>query len=103
MPSISMIFGIINWCIVYIALITYILIFVIMLKCRREFRDVSVLLTCNTCVSAFLTCITSCVMTGSNLFSGFLTYDMIFCFGWGLFYDVFECSIYYSYCLQAIY
>jgi hypothetical protein len=28
---------------------------------------------------------------------------MKFCYTWGLFYDIFECSIYYSYCLQAIY
>jgi hypothetical protein len=42
-------------------------------------------------------------MTSSNLFSGFLLNNMTFCKTWGLFYDIFECSVYYSYCLQSFY
>ncbi len=98
-----MILGITNWCLLYIAILIYLLIFFIVLKSHRELRDVSLLLTCNTAVSAFLTCSASCVMISSNLFTGFLTYNMSFCIAWGLLYDIFECSIYFSYCLQAIY
>ena len=42
-------------------------------------------------------------MVSSNLFGGFLSNNMDFCNVFGLFYDIFECSIYYSYCLQSIY
>ncbi|CAF0958420.1 unnamed protein product [Didymodactylos carnosus] len=42
-------------------------------------------------------------MTSSNLFTGFLIYNLDFCCAWGLLYDMFECSIYHSYCLQAFY
>ena len=103
MLSTGIILGITNWCLVYIAILIYLLIFFIVLKSRRELRDVSLLLTCNTAVSAFLTCSTSCVMISSDLFTGFLTYNMNFCIAWGLLYDMFECSIYFSYCLQSIY
>jgi hypothetical protein len=103
MLSIGTILGIINWCLVFIAILIYLTIFLILSRFCRELRDVSLLLTCNTLASAFLTCVTSCVMISSDLFTGFLTYNMTFCFAWGLFYDMFECSIYFSYCLQGFY
>ncbi len=103
MLSTGIILGITNWCLIYTAIVIYFLIFFCLFKSRRELRDVALLLTAHTCVSAFLVCVTSCVMVSSNLFSGFLLNNMKFCYAWGLFYDIFECSIYYSYCLQAIY
>ncbi len=103
MLSVETIVGIFNWCLIYIGIGIYLVIFISVLKCNRELRDVSLLLTCNTCLSAFLTCIAACIMIGSNLFSGFLTYNIVFCYAWGLFYDICECSIYFSYCLQAFY
>ncbi|CAF1129604.1 unnamed protein product [Didymodactylos carnosus] len=42
-------------------------------------------------------------MTGSNLSTGFLIYNVDFCCVWGLLYDIFECSIYHSYYLQSFY
>ncbi|UJR24033.1 hypothetical protein I4U23_026998 [Adineta vaga] len=97
------ILGITNGCLCFLAILMYLLIFFLKLKSRRELRDISMLLTCNTCISAFLTCITSLVMIASNLFSGFLISNMTFCYIWGLLYDIFECSIYFSYCLQGFY
>ncbi len=90
MLSTSTILGIIN-------------IFLIIYKCRRDLHNVSFLLTCNTCLSGLLTCLTVCLMISSNLFNGFLIVNLQFGCVWGLFYDIFECSIYYSYCLQAFY
>ncbi|CAF0859062.1 unnamed protein product [Rotaria sordida] len=72
-------------------------------KCRQELHDASLILTCNSCFAALLTCVTMLIMTSSNLFTGFLIYNLKFCMAWGLFYDIFECVIYYSYCLQAFY
>ncbi|CAF0830326.1 unnamed protein product [Rotaria sp. Silwood1] len=103
MLSIATILGIINWCSVFICILIFLLIFAFIYKCRRELHDASLLLTCYTCLVTLLTCFTMIVMTSSNLFTGFLIYNMKFCFAWGLFYDIFECAIYYSYCLQAIY
>ena len=97
------ILAITNWCLVYIAILIYLVIFVCLFKLRRELRNIALLLTCHTCLSAFLVCLTVVMMVSSNLFSGFLLYNMKFCNAWGLFYDIFECGIYYSYCLQAIY
>ncbi|CAF4678438.1 unnamed protein product [Rotaria sp. Silwood2] len=42
-------------------------------------------------------------MISSNLSTGFLTHNLRFCYIWGLLYDIFECSIYHSYYLQAFY
>jgi hypothetical protein len=42
-------------------------------------------------------------MISSNLSTGFLTFNHEFCCIWGLFYDIFECSVYHSYYLQAFY
>jgi hypothetical protein len=42
-------------------------------------------------------------MTSSNLFNGFLINNLEFACIWGLFYDIFECSIYHSYYLQSFY
>jgi len=103
MLSKATILGITNWCLIAIAILIYLVIFLIILKSRRELRDISLLLTCNTCLSAFLLCIAACIMISSNLSYGFLTYNMHFCYAWGLFYDMFECSVYYSYCLQGFY
>ena len=97
------ILGIFNWCLVFIAIFIYAFIFYLMYRCSRETRDISLLLTLNTCAAALLTCLTVCVMISSNLVGPFLIQNMSFCFTWGLFYDVFECSIYHSYCLQAFY
>jgi len=57
----------------------------------------------NTTLSAFLTSLTVLIMVSSNLFKGILLTNIDFCFVFGLFYDIFECSIYYSYSLQAFY
>jgi len=42
-------------------------------------------------------------MVSSNLFNGFLIVNLEFGCIWGLFYDIFECSIYHSYYLQSFY
>ncbi|CAF3513584.1 unnamed protein product [Rotaria sp. Silwood1] len=42
-------------------------------------------------------------MIGSKLFNDFLTKNIVFCYVFGLFYDIFECSMYYSYSIQAFY
>ena len=99
----GLILAVLNWCLVFVAIFLYLFIFVMVYRTRRELKDISVLLTCNTCFAALLTCLTVSVMTSSNLFWPFLLVDMKFCFAWGLFYDIFECSIYHSYCLQAFY
>ncbi|CAF1418410.1 unnamed protein product [Adineta steineri] len=99
----STIFGITNWCLTIFAGLLYLSIFIIVIKCHRELHNLSVILTCNTCLAAFLTCITVFIMVSSNLFNGYLLHDIHFCYVWGLFYDIFECSIYYSYCLQAFF
>jgi hypothetical protein len=103
MLSTATILGITNWCFIYIAILIHVMIIFILIKFRRELRDVSILLTRNTCLSALLLCIAAFVMISSNLFSGFLLHNIKFCYAWGLFYDIFECSIYYSYCLQAFF
>jgi hypothetical protein len=75
-----------------------------MVKYRQQrVKDISILLVCNTCLAALLTSFTTCIMTSSNLFNGFLLYNLEFCYVWGFLYDTFECSIYYSYCLQSLY
>jgi cbb3-type cytochrome oxidase subunit 3 len=103
MLGLATILGIFNWCLVFIAIFIYALIFYLMSRCSREARDISLLLTFNTCAAALLTCLTVSVMISSNLFRPFLVENMSFCLLWGLLYDVFQCSIYHSYCLQAFY
>lgn len=99
----GLILAVLNGSLIFVAIFLYLLIFLMVYRSRRELKDISLLLTCNTCLAALLTCLTVAVMISSNLFTGFLLVDMKFCFGWGLFYDIFECSIYHSYCLQAFY
>lgn len=103
MLPISTLLGIVNGCLILISTFIFILIFVIIYKCHRTLRDISFLLTCNTCLSGLLTCITICLMTSSNLFNGFLTVDLKFSCIRGLLYDIFECSLYHSYYLQSFY
>jgi len=105
MLSAGNIFGIINWCLTLISIFIFILILFIYIKIRNQERetDVSILLTMNTCLSAFLTSIAVIIMVSSNIFKDFLLYNIKFCYIFGLFYDIFECSIYYSYSLQSFY
>ncbi len=99
----STLFGIVNWFLIYIGIFLFLLIFVIVCKYCRELRNISFFLTCNTCLSGLLTCLTVCLMTASNLFNGFLIVNLKFGCIWGLFFDIFECSIYHSYYLQSLY
>jgi hypothetical protein len=103
MSTSQTILGITSLCFIFIAFAIFLLICIIIFKSRNEWEDVSLLLICNTCVTVLLTCITLFIMTISNLSTGFLIYNLDFCYAWSLFYDMFECSIYYSYCLQAMY
>lgn len=104
MVSPQTIFGIINWSLALISIFLFVLIFIIYIKIIKEREnDVSILLIMNTCLSAFLTSLTAIVMISSNLFSGFLSRNIDFCYIFGLFYYTFECSIYYSYSLQSVY
>ena len=97
------IIGIINWCLIFITMAIYILIFSMIKYDRRQIKNTSVLLTLNTCLASFLTSFTTCIMTSSNLFGGYLMKNLTFCYTWGFLYDFFECAIYYSYCVQAFY
>ena len=97
------ILAILNGSLVFGAISLYVLIFAMVLRSRRDLKDISLLLTCNTCLAALLTCLSVSIQISSNLFGGFLLVNMNFCFAWGLFYDIFECAIYHSYCLQAFY
>ena len=97
------ILGIINWFFISLAGLLYLTIFFCVLKCRRELRDIALLLTSHTCLSALFVCLIVSVMICSNLFGGFLLIDKNLCNIWGLFYDIFECHIYYGYGLQSFY
>ncbi|CAF1430147.1 unnamed protein product [Adineta ricciae] len=99
----SKILGVFNWCLCFLAISIYVLIFVLAIKAHRSVRDIALLLTYNTCFAAFCTCAASAIMIASNLFTGFLVSNMTFCYVWGLFYDICECSVYFSYCLQGFY
>lgn len=103
MLSTGRILGVINWILISITGLLYITILFFIYKSRRELRDVALLLTFHTCLCALFLCLTVSIMICSNLFGGFLLHDMNFCHIWGLIYDIFECHIYYGYCLQAIY
>ncbi|CAF0784545.1 unnamed protein product [Adineta ricciae] len=98
-------FGIINWSLTLISIFLFLILFILFLKIRNEQRekDISLYLTMNTCLAGFLT--SSCVlaMVSSNVFKPFLLRNIDFCYIFGLFYDIFECAIYYSYCLQSFY
>jgi hypothetical protein len=105
MLSIKTIFSITNWSLTLISIFLFLLIIIIYIKTIKEDRekDVSLLLTMNTCLAAFLTSLCVITMVSSNLFHGFLLIDINFCYIFGLCYDIFECSIYYSYSLQSFY
>src|SRR5271154_7409114 len=103
MVNTDKILGITNWCLNFIAILIFLLINITCLKYRRDLRDISLILTFNTCFSALLACLASAIMTSSNLSTGFLTFNLDFCYAWGLLYDLFQCSIYHSYYLQAIF
>lgn len=103
MFTIGRILSFVNCFFIMMGISIYCLIFVFIYRNRLEYRDVSLILTLNTCLSAFLTCLTVLIMIGSNIFDGFLIRNLQFCCVWGLLYDIFECSIYHSYCLQAFY
>ena len=105
MLSVSTIFAILNWSLVLLSIFVYILVFIIyiiLIKQPRE-NDATLLLTVNTCLSGFVTAIALLIMVSSNLFNEFLLINLNLCYIIGLLYDIFECSIYYSYCLQAFY
>lgn len=95
--------GIVNWCLNLFAILIFLLIIIIGMKYHRELRDISLMLTYNTCVAALLATLVVCVMTSSNLSNGFLILNLRFCSIWGFLYDLFQCSIYHSYYLQAFY
>lgn len=61
------------------------------------------MLTMNTCLSGFLTSLTVLIMVSSNLSNEFLTKNLYLCSIIGLFYDIFQCSIYYCFCLESFY
>ena len=103
MVATATVLGITNWCLNFIAILIYLTIIIIGIKNRQELRHISFILTYNTCLAALLACLAVCIMTSSNLSNGFLTYNLTFCCIWGLFYDIFQCSIYHSYYLQAFY
>jgi hypothetical protein len=103
MAMIGTILGITNWCINFIAILIFLSINITCIKYRRELRDISLILTYNTCLAGLLACLAVCVMTSSNLSNGFLTFNLDFCCIWGLLYDICQCSIYHSYYLQAFY
>ncbi|CAF4153795.1 unnamed protein product [Adineta steineri] len=103
MVAAGTIIGIISWCINFIAILIFLAIIIIGIKHRRELSDISLVLTHNTCVAALLTCLSVAVMGISSLSNGFLTFNLTFCCVWGLLYDMFQCSIYHSYYLQAFY
>ena len=103
MSTTLVVFGIITWCLIFIAMTVFFFICIVIYRCRREMQNISALLIYNTCTGALLTCMAMCIMVASDLTTGFLISNLGFCYAWGLLYDVSECSIYYSYCLQAIY
>jgi hypothetical protein len=103
MVIMATILGITNWCLNFIAIVIFLIITITGIKYRRDLRDISLILTYNTCLAALLTCLSVCISTTSNLSTGFLTKNITFCYIWGLWYDIFECSIYHSYYLQAFY
>ncbi|CAF3834675.1 unnamed protein product [Adineta steineri] len=105
MLTASLIFGITNWSLALISIIIFFFIFIIFAQIIREERasDVSIILVLNTCFTAVSTSFAVVVMVSSNIFSPFLLINPSVCNVFGLFYDIFECSIYYSYCLQAFY
>ncbi|CAF1408062.1 unnamed protein product [Adineta steineri] len=83
----------------------FVFIFLIFIEIIHEQRskDPSILLILNTCFSAFLTSLIIIIMISSNLFHKFRLIHINICSICGLLYDIFECSIYYSYCLHAFY
>ena len=103
MLATATILGVTNACLSFIAAFVFSFILIIGMTFRQNRGDISLMLTCNTCLAALLTCLTSLVMTSSNLSNGFLLVNLEFCQVWGLLYDIAHCSIYHSYYLQAFY
>jgi hypothetical protein len=103
MVAVATVLGIVNWALNFIAILIFLSITITVIKYRRELKDISLVLAYNTCFAALLTCFTVCIMVTSNLSTGFLIYNLGFCQVWGLLYDIFECSIYHSYYVQAFY
>jgi len=103
MVTLTTILGITNYSLIFIAIGIYIFILIKIKRARQNRQDVPILLLCNTCIAVLVTLIVSFVMIISSLTNGFLTYNLSFCQIWGFLYDIFEGSIYYSYCLQAFY
>ncbi|CAF1125964.1 unnamed protein product [Adineta steineri] len=101
----SLVFGIVNWFLSLISLMIFVFIFLIFIEIIHEQRskDASILLILNTCFSAFLTSLIIIIMISSNLFHKLRLIHINICSICGLLYDIFECSIYYSYCLNAFY
>ncbi|CAF0745894.1 unnamed protein product [Adineta steineri] len=101
----SLIFGMMNWSLALISISIFVFIFCIFIQIIHEDKsnDPSTLLILNTCFSAFLTSLIVIIMISSNLFYEFLLIDLNICYICGLLYDIFECSIYYSFCLRAFY
>lgn len=97
------ILSILSICFIFISILIFFFIFFLIYKSRQELQDVSILLICNSCLASLLTCLTIGLMISSNLKTKFLIKNLRLCYACGLLYDIFECSIYYSYCIQAIY
>ena len=103
MASTALILSILTCTLNFIAIFIFFFIIILGILCRRDMRDISLVLTYNTCVAALLTCLAVSIMITSNLSSGFLTFNFTFCCIWGLMYDMCQCSIYHSFYLQAFY
>lgn len=103
MLSSPTILAITSWCVNFVAISIFFMIILNGIRRWNEIRDISLMLTYNTCFAALLATLSVGVMICSNLSNGFLTFNLEFCAIWGLFYDLFQCTIYHSYYLQAFY
>ncbi|CAF1194121.1 unnamed protein product [Adineta ricciae] len=103
MTSTGTTLSILTYALNFVAVFVFFFIIILGVLCRRDMRDISLVLTYNTCFAALLTCLTVLIMNTSNLSSGFLTFNFDFCRVWGLIYDMCQCSIYHSFYLQAFY
>mgnify|MGYP001100918783 CR=1 FL=1 len=103
MQTIPLILNILNFSFNIFSISIYFGIILTIFKHQRVVKDIPLMLTYNTCFAAFLACLTVCFMAISNFTNGFLIYSYDFCIFWGLLYDIFVCSIYHSYYLQAFY
>lgn len=96
MITVAYSFNIINCILIIITILIYLFIFFVLTKRIRNQQDISILLNGNTCLAAFLTTLTTLIMTSSNLSQdqGFLTRSLTFCYIWGFLYDMLECISY---------